>query len=65
VKITGFINFFKDVRAEGYKIAWPTFKETLTSSFLVFVAVLIASLFFLMIDGVVYRAINYILTVGG
>jgi preprotein translocase subunit SecE len=35
------------------------------SSLLVFFAVIISSLFFLMIDGAIYKTINYVLTLGG
>ncbi|WP_407651249.1 preprotein translocase subunit SecE [Candidatus Bandiella euplotis] len=65
MRIINFANFFREVKAEGDRIAWPTLKETLIASSLVFAAVFVASLFFLMIDGVIYKAINYILTVGG
>ena len=64
MKIANFINFFREVRFEGNKVVWPMFKETLTASFLVFIVVLIASLFFLMIDGVIYKMMGYILTKG-
>ena len=65
MKIVNFINFFKEVKSEGNKISWFTFKETLTASLLVFTVVLIASLFFFMIDGIIYKVMNYILTKGG
>ena len=65
MRIANLINFFKEVRLEGNKVSWSTFKETLTASFLVFTMVLIASLFFLMIDGAIYKMINYILMKGG
>jgi len=59
------INFVAEVRSEGYRVLWPAMKDTLMSSLLVFIAVIISSLFFLMIDGVIYKSINYILTLGG
>lgn len=65
MKIASFINFFREVRSEGNRVSWSTFKETLTASFLVFIVVLIASLFFLMIDGTIYKIIGYILMSGG
>ena len=65
MRIANFISFFREVRSEGNKVVWPVFKETLAASFLVFVVVLIASLFFLMVDGTIYKAMGYILTKGG
>ncbi len=38
--------FFKEVKQEGQKIVWPTRKETLITTAMVFVMVLIFSLFF-------------------
>ena len=39
-------NFFKEVKQEGRKIVWPTRKETLITTAMVFVMVIIFSLFF-------------------
>ena len=38
--------FFKEVKQEGQKIVWPTRKETLITTAMVFVMVLIFSYFF-------------------
>ncbi len=65
MKINKLINFVAEVRSEGYRVSWPAMKDTLMSSLLVFIAVIISSLFFLMIDGAIYKSINYILTLGG
>lgn len=65
MKISKLINFINEIRFEGHKVSWPNFKDTVTSSLLVFFAVIISSLFFLMIDGAIYKTINYVLTLGG
>jgi preprotein translocase subunit SecE len=65
VKISKLLNFVTEVRSEAYRISWPIMKDTVMSSLLVFIAVIISSLFFLMVDGAIYKSINYILTVGG
>ncbi len=65
MKINKLINFITEVRSEGYRVSWPVMKDTLMSSLLVFIAVIISSLFFLMIDVAIYKSINYILTLGG
>ena len=45
--------FFKEVKQEGQKIVWPTKKETLITTAMVFVMVLIFSLFFLLVDNII------------
>ena len=65
MKISKLINFINEVKFEGYKVSWPVLKDTAMSSLLVFIAVIISSLFFLIIDGAIYKTINYVLTLGG
>ena len=42
--------FFNEVRAEGRKITWPSRKETWITSVMVFIMVILASIFFLAVD---------------
>ncbi len=65
MKTSKLLNFITEVRSEAYRISWPIMKDTMMSSLLVFIAVIISSLFFLMIDGAIYKSINYVLTLGG
>ena len=53
--------FFKEVKQEGQKIVWPTRKETLITTAMVFVMVLIFSLFFLLVDNIISWFIRLIL----
>ncbi len=53
--------FYKEVKVETAKIAWPSKKETLTASTLVFVLAAVAGLFFLLADAVIYKVIHFIL----
>ncbi|MAH89178.1 MAG: preprotein translocase subunit SecE [Pelagibacterales bacterium] len=53
--------FFKEVKQEGQKIVWPSRKETLITTAMVFVMVLIFSLFFLLVDNVISWFIRLIL----
>ena len=48
-KISPF-KFLQEVRAEGQKVTWPTRKETTITTIMVFVMVVIASVFFLVAD---------------
>jgi len=59
-KISPF-KFLQEVRAEGQKVTWPTRKETTITTIMVFVMVIIASLFFLAADQVMRLAVSLIL----
>lgn len=58
------VEFFRQVRTETGKVTWPTRRETLITTAMVFVMVLIASLFFLLADQVIQFAIRQILSIG-
>jgi preprotein translocase subunit SecE len=56
--------FLQQVRAEGAKVTWPTRKETLVTTAMVFVMVLLASVFFLVVDQVIRWGVSLILGLG-
>ena len=43
--------FVREVRAEGRKITWPSRRETWITSIMVFIMVIIAAVFFALVDG--------------
>ena len=49
-KRTSIPQFIGQVRAEGRKIVWPSRKETWITSVMVFIMVLIAAIFFFVVD---------------
>ena len=55
------IKFLREVKQEGNKIVWPTRKETLITTAMVFVMVVIFSLFFLLVDNIISWLIKLIL----
>ena len=55
------VKFFKEVKQEGNKIVWPSRKETLITTAMVFVMVIIFSIFFLMVDNIISWLIRLIL----
>ena len=55
------LKFLNEVKQEGRKIVWPTRKETLITTAMVFVMVLIFSLFFLLVDNIISWVIRLIL----
>lgn len=57
--------FLREVRREVAKVSWPTRKETTVSTLMVFVMVILASLFFLTVDQIIGFGIRLILGIGG
>jgi preprotein translocase subunit SecE len=57
--------FLQQVRSEAAKVTWPTRKETMITTAMVFVMVVLASAFFLVVDQVVGRGVRFILGLGG
>lgn len=56
--------FIREVRQEVNKVSWPTRKETLVSTAMVFIIAFIAAIFFLLVDGVLQFGIRAILGLG-
>ena len=52
--------FFKQVRQEVSKVTWPTRKETMITTAMVFVMVVLASLFFLAVDWILGTAVDWL-----
>jgi preprotein translocase subunit SecE len=53
--------FFREVRAEGRKITWTTRKETWITTVMVGIMVVLASLFFLVVDWFLGTGMNLLL----
>ena len=62
---TGPLQFFQQVRQETSKVTWPTRKETMISTVMVFVMVVIAALFFFAVDQVLSAAVKLVFGLGG
>jgi preprotein translocase subunit SecE len=56
--------FLQQVRAEASKVTWPTRKETLVTTAMVFVMVVIASIFFLLADMIIRWGVGLVLGIG-
>jgi preprotein translocase subunit SecE len=56
--------FLQQVRSEAAKIVWPTRRETVISTAMVFVFVVLASLFFLLADQILSLGVAYLLGIG-
>lgn len=62
-KISPF-KFLQEVRSETEKVTWPTRRETMITTAMVFVMVAIASIFFLLADQVIRLGVTFILGIG-
>ena len=58
------LEFMRQVRAETAKVVWPSRKETWITSVMVFIMVLIASIFFWVVDTGLGFAFRYIIALG-
>lgn len=58
------VEFLQEVQAEGKKVSWPTRKETMITTAMVFVLVVVASIFFLIADQVIRWAVGLVLGLG-
>ncbi|WP_341989427.1 preprotein translocase subunit SecE [Azorhizobium sp. AG788] len=60
----GPVEFFQQVQAETAKVTWPTRRETLITTGMVFVMVLLASVFFLVVDQILRFGVSQLLNIG-
>jgi preprotein translocase subunit SecE len=56
--------FIQEVREETRKVTWPSRREVLITTAMVFVMVAIASVFFLVADQIIRIAVTFVLTIG-
>jgi len=59
------VEFVQQVRQETRKVTWPSRRETLISTAMVFVFVIIAALFFFLVDQVLSTGVKLIFGLGG
>ncbi len=57
--------FLQQVRAETAKVTWPSRKETMISTVMVLIMVVLAALFFFAADQIIGYLVGLILNVGG
>ena len=58
------VQFLQQVRQEAGKVSWPSRRETLITTGMVFLFVLVTSLFFLGVDQLIAMAVSRILGLG-
>ena len=57
--------FFREVRQEVGKMTWPTRRETMITTAMVFAMVVIIAIFFLIVDMILSFGVKTILGLGG
>lgn len=58
------LKFLREVRQEVGKVTWPTRQETLISTAMVFVMVLVAAFFFVIADQIISFVVQWLLNIG-
>lgn len=58
------IEFIQQVKREVSKVTWPTRKEVVVTSIMVFILVMLAAGFFLLVDQVLVRLVRFFLGLG-
>ena len=56
------LKFLQEVKQEAFKITWPTKKDTVTGSLMVFGLATLAAVFFLLLDQILRFLLNLVLT---
>jgi len=57
------LKFIQSVKQEAFKVTWPTRKDVLVGSLMVFVMATIAAIFFLLLDQIYKFLLDLILTI--
>jgi preprotein translocase subunit SecE len=59
------VEFLRQVRQEVGKVTWPTRKETTVTTIMVFAMVIVAALFFFLVDLGLGHLVRLVLGIGG
>ncbi len=58
------VQYIQEVRAEAAKVTWPTRRETLITTAMVFVMAIVAAIFFVLADQVIRIFVQIVLGIG-
>jgi len=61
----GPVKYVGQVRQEARKVTWPTSRETVTTTILVMIFVLLFGAFFFVVDWILANAVQFVLNFGG
>ena len=57
--------FVQQVRREVSKVTWPSRRETMVTTMMVFIFVIISAVFFPIVDQILSHGVKFILGLGG
>ena len=57
------LKFLQEVKQEAFRVTWPTKKDVVTGSLMVFVLASLAAVFFLFLDQILKFLLNLILNI--
>tara|TARA_B100001996_G_C18268721_1_gene442208 strand:- start:342 stop:533 length:192 start_codon:yes stop_codon:yes gene_type:complete len=57
------LKFLQEVKQEAFRVTWPTKKDTVTGSLMVFVLASLAAVFFLLLDQILKFLLDLILMI--
>ncbi len=58
------LEFLRQVRQEVARVTWPTRKETTVTTAMVFAMVIVASVFFFLVDQILAQGVRLVLGIG-
>ena len=58
------VKFFQEVRSETQKVTWPTRREVMITTIMVFVMVILAGIFFSVSDQIIRFVVTLVLGIG-
>ena len=65
VEKVGPVKYVGQVRQEARKVVWPTWRETVTTTILVMIMVILMGIFFFIVDWALASLIRLVLGLGG
>jgi preprotein translocase subunit SecE len=57
------LKFLQEVKQEAFRVTWPTKKDVVTGSLMVFVLASLAAVFFLFLDQILKFLLNLVLNI--
>ena len=58
------LNFMREVREEVGRVSWPTRRETVITTIMVFIMAIAAAIFFMLADQVISKLVKVVLGFG-
>jgi preprotein translocase subunit SecE len=59
-RIRVFLNFVRDVRAEAFKVTWPTRDIVIRSAILIFAFAAVMALYFFIVDSILNKIVGWV-----